>query len=88
LQAQFEAMSAQIARLESAERMNAAAAVPVSAASDVTATKTVPAQPKQAEAPGAGMAKMVVALAAAQATARLQRNWPSSAATASTSLLR
>lgn len=46
LQAQFEAMSGQIAHLESAARMNAAAAVPVSAATDVTATMTVPSQPK------------------------------------------
>lgn len=65
LQAQFEAMSSQIERLEAAERMAAAAAVPVSQAA-TPARATVPAEPKKPEAKGEGMAKMVVALAAAQ----------------------
>lgn len=88
LQAQFEAMSGQIAHLESAARMNAAAAVPVSAATDVTATMTVPSQPKQPEAPGAGMAKTVVALVAAQGNRQAAAQLVLSAATASTLLLR
>lgn len=74
LQARFEALTQQIDRLEAAERMAAAAAVPVSpAASNANrqqAPPTVPAQPKEQEAPGTGMARMVVALAAAQGNRR------------------
>ena len=70
LTAQFEALTAQIDRLEAAERMAAAAAVPVSQAAP-TANRpqdppTVPAQAKTHDKPGTGMAQMVVALAAAQ----------------------
>nr|WP_279090162.1 phage major capsid protein [Comamonas thiooxydans] len=70
LTAQFEALSAQIERLEAAERMAAAAAVPVSQAAPTAnrsqAPPTVPAQARTPDAPGTGMAQMVVALAAAQ----------------------
>lgn len=67
LTAQFEALTQQIDRLEAAERMAAAAAVPVSqAAAPAKLPATVPAQPKAAVTPGTGMAQMVVALAAAQ----------------------
>lgn len=65
LQSQFDGLSAQIERLETAERMAAAAAVPVAKVTDEPKA-TVPAQPKTPEAPGTGMARMVVALAAAQ----------------------
>ena len=64
LQAKFNDLTAQIERAESAERMAAAAAAPVE--SHVKASGTVPARPREPEKPGAGMAKMVIALAAAQ----------------------
>uniref|UniRef100_UPI003342B2E1 phage major capsid protein n=1 Tax=Castellaniella defragrans TaxID=75697 RepID=UPI003342B2E1 len=64
LQGKFADLTAQIERAEAAERMAAAAAVPVD--NPVKATSTVPVQPKTPEKPGAGMAKMVIALAAAQ----------------------
>lgn len=70
LTAQFESLSAQIDRLEAAERMAAASAVPVSqaapAAHRAQAPLTVPAQAKTHDKPGTGMAQMVVALAATQ----------------------
>lgn len=64
LQATFNDLTAQIERAESAERMAAAAATPVE--SHVKAGNTVPARPREPEKPGTGMAKMVIALAAAQ----------------------
>lgn len=64
LQATFNELTAQIERAESAERMAAAAATPVE--SHVKAGNTVPARPREPEKPGTGMAKMVIALAAAQ----------------------
>lgn len=64
LQATFNDLTAQIERAESAERMAAAAATPVE--SHVKASCAVPARPREPEKPGAGMAKMVIALAAAQ----------------------
>ena len=64
LQATFNDLTAQIERAESAERMAAAAATPVE--SHVKAGNTAPARPREPEKPGAGMAKMVIALAAAQ----------------------
>ena len=70
LQASFEALSAQIERLEAAERMAATSAVPVSQAAPKAnqpqAPPSMPAQARVPDAPGSGMAKMVVALAAAQ----------------------
>lgn len=62
LQVKFDELTAQIERTEAAERIAAASAVPVQ--SHVKAT--VSAQPKEPEKPGSGMAKMVLALAAAQ----------------------
>lgn len=64
LQGKFADLTAQIERAEAAERMAASTATPVE--SPIKATNTVPAQPKTPEKPGAGMAKMVIALAAAQ----------------------
>lgn len=78
LQSKFEGLSAHIDRLEAAERMAAASAVPVSqpTASNprTEAAATDPAQPKEPEAKGSGMAKMVVALAAAQGNQQLAAN--------------
>lgn len=78
LQSQFEALSAQIDRLEAAERMAAASAVPVNqptaSANSPQAPPTVPAEAKVHDVPGAGMAKMVVALAAAQGNQQLAAN--------------
>lgn len=64
LQASFTSLTAQIERAESAERMAAATATPVE--SHVKASNTIPARAREPEKPGAGMAKMVIALAAAQ----------------------
>lgn len=64
LQASFTSLTAQIERAESAERMAAATAKPVE--NHVTASNAMPARPREPEQPGAGMAKMVIALAAAQ----------------------
>lgn len=79
LQTQFDALSAQIDRLEAAERMAAASAVPVtqptaSANRAQAPPDTVPAEAKKHDAPGSGMAKMVVALAAAQGNQQLAAN--------------
>lgn len=68
LQSKFSDLTAQIERAETAERMAAAAALPVE--SHANPTRTVPASPKEPEAKGAGMAKMVLALAAAQGNHR------------------
>lgn len=73
LTASFGGLTAQIERAESAERMNAAAAVPV-VANSIPGMVAAPlhfAQPRTPEVPGAGMAKMVVALAAAQGNHQL-----------------
>ncbi|MGB3290942.1 MAG: phage major capsid protein [Burkholderiaceae bacterium] len=64
LSTKFADLTAQIERAESAEKMAAAAATPVE--NPIKASNTVPAQPKTPEKPGTGMAKMVIALAAAQ----------------------
>lgn len=67
LSSQFANLSAQIERMEAAERMAAAAAIPVdNPAPEATSTAKVYAQPKTPEKPGAGVARMVIALAAAQ----------------------
>ncbi|WP_426345177.1 phage major capsid protein [Alcaligenes sp. HNGD-HTN06] len=68
LQSKFSDLTAQIERAETAERMAAAAALPVE--SHANPSRTVPASPKEPEAKGAGMAKMVLALAAAQGNHR------------------
>lgn len=65
LQSTFAGLTAQIERTEAAERMAAAAAGPVEG-SVVPRPSAGPAQPRTPEKPGTGMAKMVVALAAAQ----------------------
>lgn len=61
LSTQFTNLSAQIERMEAAQRMAAASAEPV----EPQANKVF-AQPKTPDVPGAGVAKMVIALAAAQ----------------------
>lgn len=64
LSAQFKELTAKIERAEQAESMAAQAAVPVQ--SHVRKVGSVPAAPREPEAKGAGMARMVLALAAAQ----------------------
>lgn len=71
LSAQFSALTAQIERAESAERMAAAAAVPVANPLQPQPALTVPAQPRTPEAPGTGVAKMVISLAQAQGNQQL-----------------
>lgn len=68
LSAKFSDLTAQIDRAESAERMAAAAAVPVQTPAQVVqaASTGAPAQPRTPEVPGAKMARMVRALAAAR----------------------
>lgn len=60
----FADLTAQIQRAEAAERMAAAAAEPLT--NHVRPAGTMPARPREPEAAGAGVAKMVIALAAAQ----------------------
>lgn len=69
LSAKFDGLTASIERLEKAERMAAQSATPVE--SHVRSTNTVPAVPREPEAKGAGMARMVLALAAAQGNNQL-----------------
>lgn len=64
LSAQFKELTAKIERVEQAESMAAQAAVPVQ--SHVRKVSSIPAVPREPEAKGAGMARMVLALAAAQ----------------------
>ena len=59
LQAEFNTITGQIDRLQAAERMAAAAALPV----DPTGRASLPAQPKTPVAKGAGLACMVMAIA-------------------------
>ncbi|KDD10024.1 phage major capsid protein [Bordetella bronchiseptica] len=68
LSAKFSDLTAQIDRAESAERMAAAAAVPVQTPAQVVQAGSTgaPAQPRTPEVPGAKMARMVRALAAAR----------------------
>ncbi|PWE13065.1 phage major capsid protein [Alcaligenes faecalis] len=69
LSAQFKELTAKIERAEQAESMAAQAAVPVQ--SHVRKVGSVPAAPREPEAKGAGMARMVLALAAAQGNNQL-----------------
>ena len=71
LSASFAGLTAQIERAESAERMNASAAVPVASQMPAASHAVNFAQPRTPDAPGAGMAKMVVALAAAHGNHQL-----------------
>ncbi|ARK91068.1 phage major capsid protein [Burkholderia pseudomallei] len=74
LSSKFNELTAQIERAEAAERMAAAAAVPVGpnpAAVAAPAAAAVHAQPKAPEVKGAKMARMVRALAAARGDAQL-----------------
>lgn len=64
LSTQFKELTAKIERAEQAESMAAQAAVPVQ--SHVRTVGSIPAVPREPEAKGAGMARMVLALAAAQ----------------------
>jgi len=74
LQARFGELTAQITRMEAAETIAAAAAVPVDRALNAAhqpaappaAGASMPATPRAPEVPGAKMARMVRALAAAQ----------------------
>ncbi|WP_314435928.1 phage major capsid protein [Massilia timonae] len=76
LQAKFNDLTAQIGRMEAAERVAAAAAVPVDRAQAsahqpqappaASAPAGMPARPRAPEVPGAGMSRMVRALVAAQ----------------------
>jgi HK97 family phage major capsid protein len=72
LQAKFDDLTAQIGRMEAAERLAAAAAVPVDQAHaaahqpQAPPAASMPATPRTPEVPGAKMARMVRALAAAQ----------------------
>ncbi|MGG4604307.1 phage major capsid protein [Paenalcaligenes sp. Me131] len=69
LSAKFNDLTASIERLETAERMAAQSATPVE--SHVRKTNTVPAVPREPEAKGTGMARMVLALTAAQGNSQL-----------------
>ncbi|MCX5592031.1 phage major capsid protein [Alcaligenes endophyticus] len=69
LSAKFNDLTASIERLEAAERMAAQSATP--AQNHVRSTSTVPVTPRVPEAKGAGMARMVLALAAAQGNNQL-----------------
>ena len=74
LSSRFDALSTQIERAESAERMAAAAATSVDPAPATVANGAVagvPAQPRVPEVKGAKMARMVRALAAARGDAQL-----------------
>ena len=71
LSAEFGAITAQIERAEAAERMAASAAVPVANPLQAAAPQPVYAQPKTPDVPGAGVAKMVIALASAQGNHQL-----------------
>jgi HK97 family phage major capsid protein len=65
----FNQLTSQIERAEAAERLNAAAAVPVDVVKGIAAQSerpTMAAQPKTPEIKGAKMARMVRALVAAQ----------------------
>lgn len=76
LQAKFDDLTAQIGRMEAAERLAAAAAVPVDRAQAsahqpqappaAAAPASLPARPREPEIPGLGMSRMVRALVAAQ----------------------
>ncbi|MEH6434296.1 phage major capsid protein [Massilia sp. DD77] len=73
LQAKFDDLTAQIGRMEAAERVAAAAAVPVDRAQASAhqpqappAAASMPATPRTPEIPGLGMSRMVRALVAAQ----------------------
>lgn len=66
---QFKELTAKIERAEQAESMAAQAAVPVQ--SHVRTVGSIPAVPREPEAKGAGMARMVLALAAAQGNNQL-----------------
>lgn len=70
LSASFGGLTAQIERAEAAERMAASAAVPVTNPLQAAAP-VVYAQPRTPDAPGAGVAKMVIALASAQGNHQL-----------------
>lgn len=69
LSAQFKELTAKIERAEQAESMAAQAAVPVQ--SHVRKVGSIPAVPREPETKGAGMARMVLALAAAQGNNQL-----------------
>lgn len=69
LSAQFKELTAKIERAEQAESMAAQAAVPVQ--SHVRKVDSIPAVPREPETKGAGMARMVLALAAAQGNNQL-----------------
>lgn len=69
LSAQFKELTAKIERAEQAESMAAQAAVPVQ--SHVRTVGAIPAVPREPEAKGAGMARMVLALAAAQGNSQV-----------------
>lgn len=69
LSTQFKELTAKIERAEQAESMAAQAAVPVQ--SHVRTVGSIPAVPREPEAKGAGMARMVLALAAAQGNNQL-----------------
>lgn len=74
LTTQFNDLTAQIDRAEAAERMNAAAAVPVVDAPALASggsKRPVPARPQALEVPGAKVARMVRALAAARGDNRV-----------------
>lgn len=71
LSTSFSDLTTKIERLKQVESMAAVAAAPVDAGATQLNQNKVWAQPKEPEKPGSGMAKMVIALAAAQGNHQL-----------------
>lgn len=76
LQAQFDELSASIERLEAAERLAATTAIPVKAAQNGRNAPAVQVKAEPAQYKGAGMTRMVMAIAAGTSPAVIHTKIP------------